>query len=67
MHTIRLLYHDGQENPKRPQPYTKYDRQIRNVKNWRNDLPQGREYQLLMQYQIVMSENVHTTNITQTE
>lgn len=39
----------------------------RNVKNWRNCLPQGREHQLLMKYQIIIPENIHAINISQGE
>lgn len=45
----------------RPQPYTRNDRQLRNAENGRIHLPQGREHQFIIQYQMINPENIHVT------
>ena len=49
-----------------PQPYTKNHTQVRKAESRRNYLPQGRAHQFVIQYQMLLSENVHTSYITQT-
>lgn len=49
----------------RSQPYTK--NYLRNIESWRNSLPPKRAQQLVMQYQIISPEKMHTSKITQTE
>jgi hypothetical protein len=54
----------GKNKFAKPQPYTKNNKQFRNAESRRNNLPQGRSYQLIVQYQIVSPENnIHTSNI----
>lgn len=46
---------------------TKNYRQLRDAESRRNSLTQGRAHALGIQYQMVGPENVHTSNIIQTE
>lgn len=49
---------------KRPPPYTKNYRQLRNDGSGRKSLPQGGGHQLIIQNQTIMPKNIHTNNIT---
>lgn len=51
----------------RPQLYTRNYRQLKNTETRRNNLPQIRAHQKALQYQMANPENIHTSNITQTE
>lgn len=57
------------EKPVRPQPYTKYCRQLRNAGSERGGLPQGRAaaHQMVVQCQTVSPENTQTGSIVWTE
>ena len=49
------------------QSYTKNYTQLRNAENGRNHLPQGREHQVPILYQMTSLENIHRSNIIQSE
>lgn len=51
----------------RLQPCTKNYRQMKNDENKKNCLPEERPQQIVIQYQMVRSENIHINHIIQTE
>lgn len=53
---------DG-ESPMIPQPYTDNYRQLCNARNWRGGPFQEKPYQLVIQFQMVISESIHTCDI----
>lgn len=55
------------EKSKWSQLYTKNDRQLRDAEGRRNSLPQKRAHQLVIQHQMVSTENVHASSIIQNE
>lgn len=57
--------HD-RDNPKRPQLYTKYSRQLKKAGS-RSGLPQARVQQFVVQRFVVSCENTCTNNIIWTE
>ena len=46
-----------------PQDYTKNSKYLRNARNGRGGLLQKREHRLVIQYQVVNTENKHTSDI----
>lgn len=47
-------------------PYMKSYRQAKTAESPRNTLSRGSAHQLIIQYQMVLSENIHESNITWT-
>jgi hypothetical protein len=62
MPPVDMLTHIGKAHP----PHTKNYRQLRNAESRRNRLPQGKEQQLVIQYQVVSPENMYINNMRQT-
>jgi hypothetical protein len=51
----------------RSHPYTKNYRKLRNAESWRSSLLKRRTHQVVIQHQMVSPENIHTSDILQTE
>lgn len=54
------------KNPQRLNPTQNY-RQVRNIENGRESLPQLGAHQLVVIYQMVRPEDMHTSGMVQTE
>ena len=66
--SLNPIRKDKQTNkPKQNKTKQKNYRQLRNAESRRHSLSQERAHQLVIHYQIVNPENLHTSNTTQTE